>query len=132
MIRIYTFTIRPPEGVDPMVAGPLMTKQLDRMAAQSKELLEATVEATENGELIVTMLYQARDAWYIHKKIKFPLVAALRRGGLKMEHVKATQISAPVSGRDRPTPRVPPPPRGIEIDNAWADEIARGWSSPST
>jgi hypothetical protein len=59
---------------------------------------------------LLTMLYQARDAWYIHKKIKFPLVAALRRANLRIEHVRSTQVSAPVSGRDRPTPRVPPPP----------------------
>lgn len=109
MIRIYTFTIQPPEDVDPMVAGPLMTKQLDRAAANSRELLESTVEVTDDGKIIVTMMYQARDAWYIHKRIKFPLVSALRRGGLKMQHVKTTQIGTPISGRDRPTPRVPPP-----------------------
>jgi hypothetical protein len=57
----------------------------------------------------VSLTYQGRDRWYIHKKIKFPLVAALRRVGMKVEHVKSTQVSVPVSGRDRPTPRMPPP-----------------------
>lgn len=113
MIRLYTFTVQPPKHVDIMTAGPLITKQLDRMAAQSKELLEATVEATEDGDLLISILYQARDAWYIHKKIKFPLVAALHKGNLKMEHVKSTQVSIPANGRDRPTPRVPPPPLDI-------------------
>lgn len=108
MIRIYVFTVEPPDGVDPLVAGPLMTKQLDRMAAQSRELLESVVEASDDGKLIVRMLFQGRDQWYIQKRIKYPLVAALRRGGLRIEHVKATQISAPPSGRDRPAVRVPP------------------------
>lgn len=109
MIRVYTFTIVPPKHIDATMAGELMTRQLDRMAAQSKELLESVIELTEEGKLILTITYQARDAWYIHKKIKFPLVAALRRGNLKMEHVRSTQISAPVSGRDRPAPPPPPP-----------------------
>lgn len=115
MIRIYTFTIHPPSDVDPVTAGELMTVQLDRMAAQSKELLESVIELTSDGKLVLTITYQARDAWYIHKKIKFPLVAALRRAGLKMEHVRSTQVTAPVSGRDRPTPRVPPP------DHSWIE-----------
>lgn len=124
MIRIYTFTIQPPEHVDAMLAGELMTKQLDRMAAQSKELLESVIELTEEGKLVVTITFQGRDRWYIHKKIKFPLVAALRRANLKMEHIKSTQVSVPLSGRDRPTPRVPPPPRGMMIDQTWVDEIS--------
>lgn len=109
MIRIYTFTIEPPEDVDPAVAGPLMAKQLDRMIAQSKELLEADVELADDGRLIMSMMFQGRDRWYIHKKIKYPLVAALLKGQMSMKHVKATQVSAPPSGRDRPAPRVPPP-----------------------
>lgn len=124
MIRVYTFTIEPPPHVDPLVAGPLMTKQLDRMAAQSKELLEAEIEVTADKKIVLRVIYQARDAWYIHKKIKFPLVAALRKGNLRMDHVKATQIAAPVSGRDRPTPRVPPPALGLPIDHSWVDEVS--------
>lgn len=108
MIRIYTFNIEPPGHVDPVEAGELMTKQLDRMAATNPDLVEALVELNEDNKLILTITFQARDAWYIHRKIKFPLVAALRKANLKMEHVRSTQISVPVSGRDRPTPRVPP------------------------
>lgn len=108
MIRIYTFTIVPPKGTDLVVAGQLMTKQLDRMMAQSRDIVEADVEATETGEILLRIMYQARDAWYIHKKIKFPLVAALRRANLKMEHLKATQVTAPVSGRERPAAKVAP------------------------
>jgi hypothetical protein len=110
MIRIYTFTIEPPADVDPQVAGPLMTKQLDRMAAHSKELLEAEVELLDDGRLMMRMMFQGRDLWYIQKRIKYPLVAALLKGKMSMKHVKSTQVSAPPSGRDRPAPRIPPPP----------------------
>jgi hypothetical protein len=109
VIRIYTFTVQPPPDFDVLAAGKLMTRYLDQVAARSKELLEAVIEATEDGRLVLTLTYQARDQWYIHKKIKFPLVAALRRVGLTMEHVKSTQVSAPTSGRDRPAARMPPP-----------------------
>ena|SRR5688500_3247212 len=108
MIRIYTFTIEPPARTDLVTAGELMTKQLDRMAATNPDLVESDLELTEDNKFILTITFQARDAWYIHRKIKFPLVAALRKANLKMEHVRSTQISVPVSGRDRPTPRVPP------------------------
>lgn len=108
MIRIYTFTIQPPAGTDLVLAGELMTKQLDRMAAVNPDLVESYLELTEDDKLVLTITFQARDAWYIHRKIKFPLVAALRKANLKMEHVRSTQIQRPISGRDRPAPRVPP------------------------
>jgi hypothetical protein len=124
VIRIYVFTIEPPKHVDVMVAGPLMVKQLDRMAAQSRELLEASVEVADEGKLLVKIMYQARDAWYIHKRIKFPLVAALNKGGLKMNDVKSTQVIVPENGRNRPAPRVPPPALGMSIDTGWVDEVS--------
>lgn len=107
MIRIYTFTVAPPEGNAAELAEKI-DQFLTRVSDTSKELLEAQVEVV--GErFVIVMTYQGRDQWYILKKIKFPLVAALRKVGLKMENVKSTQVSAPISGRDRPTPRIPPP-----------------------
>lgn len=107
MIRIYTFTIAPPESNAAELA-PEVYQFLAEISGKSKELLEAEVEVV-GDRFVIVMTFQGRDQWYILKKIKYPLVAALRKVGLKMEHVKSTQISAPVSGRDRPTPRVPPP-----------------------
>lgn len=107
MIRIYTFTIAPPEGNATELA-PEVYQFLAEISGKSRELLEAEVEVV-GDRFVIVMTFQGRDQWYILKKIKYPLVAALRKVGLKMEHVKSTQISAPVSGRDRPAPRVPPP-----------------------
>lgn len=107
MIRVYTFTVVPPEGNAAELA-PEVDKFLTGISNGSKELLEAQIEVIDD-RFVIVMTYQGRDQWYILKKIKFPLVAALRRVGLKIEHVKSTQMSAPISGRDRPAPRVPPP-----------------------
>ena len=108
MIRIYTFTVEPPAHVDLTTAATTIAQHLTAISANSKELLEAGVEVV-GEQVVMTMTYQGRDRWYIHKKIKFPLVATLRKADMKMEHVRSTQISVPESGRDRPTPRVPPP-----------------------
>jgi hypothetical protein len=115
MIRVYTFTFTTPDGMDVAQAGQLITKQLDRMAAQSESLVKAQVHA-EPPELVLRMWFQGADRWRIQQRIKYPLVAAIRKGGLSMEQLKSTQIDIPANGRDKPTPRVPPPARWAPVD----------------
>lgn len=121
MIRIYTFTLQPPEGFDFVTAGELMTKQLNRMAAQSDAIVKAEVHA-EPPNVILKMWFQGADRWRIQQRIKYPLVAAIRKAGLKMEHLKSTQIDIPVDGSKLRVPRVPPPARWAPQD--WYNEPA--------
>lgn len=124
MIQVYTYSIRPPEGIDPQEAGETLTKVLDRMAARSEYLIQAEVTLdfakdehdVEHPWLFLKIWFQDRDRWLISKRIKFPVVTALRKSGMGLKNVRAVQVETPPDGRINRTPRKPPAPRWQPVE----------------
>lgn len=113
MIQVYTYTVQLPEGRDPGEAVTTLQVNLDRMASRDPHLVRAEAEAQVQPErlLFLRVWFQDNDRWYIQKKIKFPVVAALRKVGLGLKDIRSTQVETPPDGRIQRTPRKPPPAR---------------------
>lgn len=113
MIQVYTYTVALPEDRDPQEVLTVLNTNLERMVSRDAHLVKAEVEVQVYPAKLVFLKiwFQDSDRWYIQKKIKFPVVAALRKVGLNLKDVRSTQVETPPDGRIQRTPRKPPPAR---------------------
>lgn len=122
MIQIYTYTLTPPEGSNPREVQATLQTVVERMVARSDWMIK--VETDVAADLLYLKLwFKGSDRWYIQKRIKFPVTAALRKAGMTMANIRTTQVETPLDGRVLRTPRKPPPPRW-EPQDWYTEELA--------
>lgn len=116
--RIYTYRLSPP--ADPTKAIEGMRKMADLLAAHNKWITKCDMRV-DGTEIILELTAQGHDQWWIKKRIIYPLVAVLTRGGMKVQHARLIAVERPTDKRSTrlraSDGRSNPPPEDAMIEH---------------